>query len=54
MYEYVLLLNLGAWNIYVMTYLCRCANEVMFKEELNDLTGNEAMKGQLTRNSEQI
>lgn len=48
------LLNFGAWNVYVMTFLCRCANEVMFKEELNDWTGNEAMKEQRTRNSEQI
>jgi len=37
-----------------MTFLCRRANEVMFKEELKDLTRNETMKGQLIRNSEQI
>lgn len=42
------LLKLGASNDYVMTFLCRCANEVRFKEELKDLTRNEAMKGQLT------
>jgi hypothetical protein len=34
--------------------LCRSANEVVFKEELKDLTRNEAMKEKLTWNSEQI
>jgi hypothetical protein len=41
------LLKLGASNVYVMTFLCRSANEVMFKEKLKDLTRNEAIKVQL-------
>jgi hypothetical protein len=41
------LLKLGAANVYVMTFLCRCANEVMFKEGLKNLTRNEAIKRQL-------
>jgi len=47
------LLKFGTSNVYVMTFLCRFANEVMFKEELKDLTRNETMKGQITYNSEQ-
>jgi len=42
------LLKLGASNVQVMTFLCRRANEVMFKEDLKDLTRNEAMREQLT------
>ena len=37
------LLKLGASNVRV-TFLCRRANEVMFKEDLKDLTRNEAMR----------
>ena len=42
------LLKLGVSNVYVMTFLCRSANKVVFTEKLKDLTRNEAMKGQLT------